>query len=102
VASGGGAFIQPEIKAMIKQKAVSIWLKADLETLVHRTSRTSHRPLLQVANPAERLQQLMDIRYPIYAEADITVVTDRQTPQDMARQIKAELDRVKQGKETDS
>jgi len=102
LASGGGAFIQPEIKALIKQKAISVWLKASLDTLVKRTSHTGHRPLLQVGNPAERLQQLMEDRYPIYAEADITVVTDRQTPQDMARLIKIELDRLKQDKEIDS
>lgn len=93
LASGGGAFIQPDIKKAIKEKAVSVWLKADLDTLVKRTSRTNHRPLLQGVDAAERLQQLMEVRYPLYAEADITVVTDHQTPQDMAQTIKTEIEK---------
>lgn len=99
LASGGGSFIQPEIKSAVKNKAISVWLKADLDTLVKRTSRTNHRPLLQGVDAAERLQQLMDARYPLYAEADITVVSDNQTPQDMAQLIKAEVDRLKAEKQ---
>lgn len=95
LASGGGSFIQPEIRSAIKDKAISVWLKANLETLVQRVSRNTHRPLLLDVDPAEKLQELMDARYPIYAEADITVVTDRQTPQDMALRIKAELEKIK-------
>lgn len=92
LASGGGAFVQDDIRKAIKQnKAVSVWLKADLETLVARTKRTQHRPLLQNTDRAEKLQALMDVRYPIYAEADIVLVTDKQTPQTMARRIKKEL-----------
>ncbi|MCE9508705.1 MAG: shikimate kinase [Alphaproteobacteria bacterium] len=98
LASGGGAFIQPEIRDLVKNKAISVWLKADLETLVKRVSRNNRRPLLQVSNPAERLRQLMEDRYPVYAEADITVVTDHRTPQDMAQLIKSELDRFQQNK----
>lgn len=92
LASGGGAFVQDDIRAAIKSaNAVSVWLKADLETLVSRTKRTQHRPLLQNTDRAAKLQALMDVRYPIYAEADIVLVTDKQTPQTMARRIKKEL-----------
>lgn len=92
LASGGGAFMQEDIRKAIKQnKAVSVWLKADLETLVARTKRTQHRPLLQNTDRAEKLQALMDVRYPVYGEADIVLVTDKQTPQTMARRIKKEL-----------
>ncbi len=98
LASGGGAFIQPDIRAMIKESAISIWLKASLETLVERTGRTSHRPLLRVADPAARLRQLMDERYPVYAEADITVTTDGQSPRDTAARIRAELERMQERK----
>ena len=94
LASGGGAFIQPEIREVIKQKAISIWLKADLDTLVERTSHKNQRPLLKKRDPAILLRELMEVRYPIYAEADITIVTDRQTPQDVAFRIKSELDRL--------
>jgi shikimate kinase len=93
LASGGGAFVQDDIRAAIREnKAVSVWLKADLETLVARTRRTHHRPLLQNTDRAEKLRVLMDARYPIYAEADIVLVTDKQTPQTMARRIKKELE----------
>lgn len=91
LASGGGAFIQPDVRAAIKKDAVSIWLKADLETLVARTRRTAHRPLLQGVDRAVKLRELMHVRYPVYAEADITLVTDKQTPQSMARRIRREL-----------
>jgi shikimate kinase len=91
IATGGGAFIQPEIRAAVKEKAVSVWLKADLDTLVERVSRTSHRPLLKNADPRAKLQELIDARYPVYAEADITIETDRRPPQEMARRIAEEI-----------
>ncbi len=98
LASGGGAFIQPDIRNAVKERAISVWLKADLETLVERTSRTSHRPLLQGGDPAQKLKELMDARYPIYAEADITVITDAQSPNEMAKRIKLELEKRLRGK----
>jgi shikimate kinase len=91
LASGGGAFVQPDIRAAVKEKSISVWLKADLETLVSRTKRTQHRPLLQGVDREAKLKALMDVRYPIYAEADIVLVTDKQTPQTMARRIRKEL-----------
>ena len=96
LASGGGGFIQPEVRYSIKKQAISVWLKINIDTLVERTSRNSNRPLLQGGDIRNKLQQLMDVRYPIYAEADITVVTDGQTPQDAARLIKKEIDRLLQ------
>lgn len=97
LASGGGAFIQEGVRAAIKEKAVSVWLKASLETLVERTGRTAHRPLLQGVDAAETLKSLMDVRDPIYAQADITMLTDAQTPKDMARRIARELERYEEG-----
>lgn len=95
LASGGGAFIQPDIREAVKTKAVSVWLKASLETLVERTSRTDNRPLLRGGDRAEKLSQLIDVRYPVYAEADITVVTDDQSPRHMARIIIEQLEKWK-------
>lgn len=94
LSSGGGAFIQPEIRKEIKKEAISIWLKADLDTLIERTSHNNQRPLLQKGNHAILLRKLMDARYPVYAEADITIVTDKKTPQDIALCIKNELDQL--------
>ena len=79
--TGGGAFINPETRALVKSTAVSVWIKADFELLFQRVSRRSNRPLLKTANPRETLQKLIEARYPIYAEADVTVVS-RDIPQD--------------------
>ena len=79
--TGGGAFINPETRGLVKSSAASVWIKADFDLLFQRVSRRSNRPLLKTANPRETLRNLMDVRYPIYAEADVTVVT-RDVPQD--------------------
>ena len=81
LATGGGAFVNAETRALIKDRAISIWLKAEIDILFERVSRRANRPLLQTANPRATLQKLIDDRYPIYAEADITVAS-RDVPQD--------------------
>jgi len=73
LATGGGAYMNAETRATIKAHGVSIWLRADLETLLERVSRRDHRPLLQRADPKTVLEELMRIRYPVYAEADLLV-----------------------------
>jgi shikimate kinase len=73
LATGGGAFMQSETRAAIKEKAISIWLRAELDVLVKRVAKRGGRPLLENRDPAEVLQNLIDTRYPIYAEADIIV-----------------------------
>ena len=79
--TGGGAFINAETRALVKASAVSVWIKADFELLFQRVQRRSNRPLLQTANPRETLKGLIDKRYPVYAEADVTVVS-KDVPQD--------------------
>jgi shikimate kinase len=76
LATGGGAFMNPQTRALIKDKAVSVWLKADLDVLVRRVGRKDTRPLLAGKDPRQVLEQLMAERYPVYAEADIVVETD--------------------------
>jgi shikimate kinase len=73
LATGGGAFMHEATRALIKQKGVSVWLKADIEVLAKRVSRRGDRPLLKNRDPLEALEELAKQRYPIYAEADITV-----------------------------
>ncbi len=73
VATGGGAFIQPAIREAIAQKATSVWLKADLPVLLERVSRRDNRPLLKTGDKSEILKKLIDERYHIYAQADITI-----------------------------
>lgn len=76
LATGGGAFMDPETRALIKASGRSIWLKAELELLLERVLRRDTRPLLKTGDPRDILGRLMDERYPIYAEADLVVETD--------------------------
>lgn len=73
IATGGGAFVQNETRALIKSGARSIWIDADIDTLVDRVSRRNTRPLLIGRNPADVLRELAEKRNPLYAEADIRV-----------------------------
>ncbi|OAP43178.1 shikimate kinase [Sinorhizobium americanum] len=76
VATGGGAFMNAETRARVAEKAVSIWLKADFDVLIRRVRRRANRPLLQTPDPEGALRKLIDDRYPTYALADVTVVSD--------------------------
>jgi shikimate kinase len=73
LATGGGAFIQPETRAAIRAGAISIWLKADRDLILSRVKRRSTRPLLKTADPAAVIDDLIAARDPIYAEADIRI-----------------------------
>jgi shikimate kinase len=74
LATGGGAFMNADTRALIRQKGVSVWLHADLDVLLRRTSkRRSDRPLLQTDDPSETLRALLAEREPVYALADLTV-----------------------------
>ncbi len=73
LATGGGAFMDPETRALIRARAISVWLRADLDLLLARVSRRNNRPLLKNGDPRTVLARLIDERYPIYAEADLTV-----------------------------
>jgi shikimate kinase len=75
LATGGGAFMHPDTRERISQKGVSVWLKADLPLLMMRVSRRANRPLLKTADPEATMRRLMDERYPIYALADVTVLS---------------------------
>ena len=71
LATGGGAFMDPETRAAIRRDAVSVWLRVSLPTLLRRVAGRSHRPLLNAGEPGDVLQRLMETRHPIYAEADL-------------------------------
>jgi shikimate kinase len=74
LATGGGAFMNADTRALIKVKGISIWLHADFDVLLRRTSkRRGDRPLLQTDDPADTLRRLLAERQPIYALADLTV-----------------------------
>jgi shikimate kinase len=73
LATGGGAFMNPDTRAAIAAKGISIWLKAEFDVLMKRIKRRHDRPLLKTEDPGATLRKLMDERYPVYALADLTV-----------------------------
>ena len=73
LATGGGAFMDPEIRAAIREHGISVWLRADLDILLERVTRRGNRPLLKRGNPREIIAKLMAERDPVYAMADLTV-----------------------------
>ena len=75
LATGGGAFVNAETRALINEKAVSVWLKADVELLARRVSRKDNRPLVRGKDPVKVLTELAAARYPAYAEAQVHVET---------------------------
>ncbi len=90
LATGGGAFMDPQTRALIRERGTSVWLRAALDVLVERTARRTHRPLLKKGDPREILGHLMEQRHPIYAEADLTVESDEHPPEyTVARVIEA-------------
>jgi shikimate kinase len=91
LATGGGAFMDPETRASIKGAAISIWLRAELDVLVHRVSRRTNRPLLKRGDPREILARLMEQRYPVYAEADIHLDSADGPPEAMVNHVVAAL-----------
>ncbi len=75
LATGGGAFLREETRNRIRHKAVSVWLKADADTIMKRVKRRADRPLLQTADPAATIGRLIEEREPIYQLADLTVAS---------------------------
>jgi shikimate kinase len=73
IATGGGAFIDAETRALILARCITIWLDAEVETLAKRVARRDHRPLLRGKDPRVLLQSLAEARAPIYAQAHLTV-----------------------------
>ncbi|MBN9261404.1 MAG: shikimate kinase, partial [Hyphomicrobium sp.] len=73
LATGGGAFMNEETRAAIKAAGISVWLRADLDVLMRRVAKRDNRPLLRADDPTAIMKNLMDQRYPVYAEADITI-----------------------------
>jgi len=79
LATGGGAFMNAEVRARILQASTSVWLKAGLEALAERTSRRGGRPLLQTGDPRKTLEKLIQERYSVYDQATIAIDTDTET-----------------------
>jgi shikimate kinase len=98
VSTGGGAFINEATRAQIKLGGVSVWLKADLDVLWDRVNRRDHRPLLKTENPRQTLENLMNQRYPIYAEADLTVMSGNVRKDQMVNDVLQALALAQEGR----
>src|SRR5262245_8279866 len=81
LATGGGAFMRPDTRALIAEKGFAVWLKAEFEVLMKRIRRRHDRSLLKTDDPAATLRRLIEERYPVYGLADITVQS-REVPHD--------------------
>jgi shikimate kinase len=75
LATGGGAFMLVDTRNRIRDKAVSIWLRADADIILRRVKRRADRPLLQTADPAATIGRLIEERHPVYQQADLTVAS---------------------------
>jgi shikimate kinase len=87
LATGGGAWMQPWLREFIHSHAVTVWLRADIEVLLDRVSKRSHRPLLEQGDKRTILSALMAERYPVYAEADITIDSPHGSQEDIVKKI---------------
>ena len=92
LATGGGAFTNPDTRTAIGAKGISIWLKAEFDVLMKRVKRraTADRPMLQ-GDPAQRIRELMEHRYPVYAQADVTVMSREVAHESIVNEIIAAL-----------
>jgi shikimate kinase len=92
IATGGGAFMNTSIRQAVKDHAISVWLKAELDVLLERVARRDTRPLLKSGDRREILSRLIEERYPIYAEADITVDSNAGLHESVVSAIIVELE----------
>lgn len=91
VSTGGGAFINDSTRMHVKRGSLSVWLKADLDVLWDRVNKRDTRPLLKTENPKQTLENLMNARYPIYAEADLTVLSRDVGKEVMVKEVLAAI-----------
>jgi shikimate kinase len=91
LATGGGAFMDPATRGRIRERGLSIWLRADIEVLLARVVKRRHRPLLNQGDPREVLERLMAVRHPVYGEADLTVDSLAAPAETMVERVLARL-----------
>ena len=92
IATGGGAFVDPETRALVLERCIAIWLDADVATLADRVARRGHRPLLKDRDPGQVLAELAAVRNPAYGEAHLRVES-RASPHE--RTVEAVLDALR-------
>lgn len=91
LATGGGAYMNADTRARVREKGVSVWLRAEFDVLMKRVRRRNDRPLLKADDPEAVLRRLMDERYPVYAEADVTVTSREASHEEIVEDVMAAL-----------
>jgi len=91
LATGGGAFMDPTTRVLIKNQGLSVWLRANIDLLMERVTKRPTRPLLKNEDPRGTMERLMAERYPVYAEADITVDSNGGPHDTVVQQILSQL-----------
>ena len=98
LSTGGGAYMDTETRRLMKAKALTVWLRAEIAVLYDRVRKRGHRPLLKQGDPREILERLMTQRYPVYAEADIVVDSTAQpadrTTDEVIEALRLHLERI--------
>ncbi|MCT7377384.1 shikimate kinase [Chelativorans salis] len=93
LSTGGGAFMSAATRQAVARHGVSVWLKADLETLMQRVVKRQNRPLLQADDPRAVMQRLMEVRYPVYEKANVTVRSRDEPKEVIAAEVMTSLAR---------
>jgi len=91
LATGGGAFMDPSTRARIRERGLSVWLRADIDVLLARVAKRRHRPLLNQGDPREVLERLIALRHPVYAEADLAIDSLAAPAETMVERLLAQL-----------
>lgn len=91
LATGGGAYMNEQTRERIRDQGLSIWLKAEVDVLIRRVRKRGDRPLLRSADPEATLRQLMEVRYPVYAQADIMILSGEVSHETMVEALVAGL-----------
>jgi shikimate kinase len=87
ISTGGGAFINPEVRQAVLQRGIAVWLDADIDVLMERVGRRETRPLLNNDDPEATMRGLMEARYPVYAEAQIRVMSRNERKEIMVGEV---------------
>jgi shikimate kinase len=87
IATGGGAFMDPQTRALMKSRSISLWLRASLDVLLDRTSRSRKRPLLEQGDRKQVLEDLIAKRYPVYAESDLVIDSDNRPQSETVQKV---------------
>jgi shikimate kinase len=91
LATGGGAFMDAATRAVMKESALTVWLKAPIGVLLARVKKKNTRPLLKDGDPKEIIERLLLVREPVYAEADITLESTDESQSGALERVLEEL-----------